>query len=77
MSDVLGAVGRSSETPTLVLRSTCWDGPTPQRGDVLVDPDGNAARIVAVAEGPGAGQWRLEVVRCSSFRWSTRLDTST
>jgi hypothetical protein len=70
----VGAVGRSSEAPTLLLRSTGWDGPTPQVGDVLLDPDGNAARIVHVAEGAGAGQWRLEVVRCSLFRWSARFD---
>ncbi len=77
MSDAQVAQERSSEPQALVLRSVGWDGPTPQRGDVLLDPDGHAARIERVAEGPGCGQWRLDVVRCSSFAWSTRLAEST
>jgi hypothetical protein len=43
-----------------VLRSFEWDGPPPAVGDRVVTGDG-WWRVVAVAEGPGPGQWRLDV----------------
>jgi hypothetical protein len=58
----------------LTLRSVGWDGPAPADGDVLLDPTGAAVRVLSVACGPGAGQWRIEAVRCSSFSWSVPFD---
>lgn len=58
----------------MILRSTGWDGPAPAEGDVLVDPTGAAVRVLAVAAGPGAGQWRIDAVRVSSFAWSVPFD---
>lgn len=40
-----------------VLRSAAWDGPPPAAGDQVVI----VYRVRAVASGPGAGQYRLDV----------------
>lgn len=58
----------------MILRSSGWDGPAPAEGDVLLDPTGAAVLVETVAAGPGAGQWRIEGRRVSSFAWSVPFD---
>jgi hypothetical protein len=63
-----GAPGGAMAPVVLTLRSTSWDGPAPGAGDVVLL--GRACYVVrAVAQGPGAGQYRLDVVARPLWRW--------
>lgn len=46
---------------TTELRSTAWDGPDPQAGD-LIDDGTTRAVVIGAAQGPGVGQWTLQVL---------------
>jgi hypothetical protein len=56
----------------VILRSNGWEGPPPAEGDGLQTPDGRTFRVLDVAEGPGPGQYRMEVQECSVFLWTER-----
>lgn len=51
------------------LRSTSWDGDAPAVGDVLLMGEDAAHVVERVAEGPGLGQYRLDVRPARLIRW--------
>lgn len=51
-----------------VLRSTSWDGPTPDVGDLLTTRGGSWYVVLDVAQGAGLGHFRLRVLRCGKRR---------
>lgn len=56
----------------MILRSTEWDGLPPATGDVVqgLGPDGLGVGVVmAVAQGPGVGQWRMDVTPARAITW--------
>lgn len=50
------------------LRSTSWDGPAPDVGDLLTTRAGSWYLVVGVAEGAGLGHYRLQCVRMGKTR---------
>lgn len=54
-----------------VLRTTSWEGMDPAEGDVVQATDGTVVGVVTgVAQGPGIGQWRLEVGLARVITWN-------
>lgn len=56
----------------MILRTTSWDGPAPQAGDVVQLTTTEVAVVTDVAEGPGVGQWRLNVDPRDLILWRDR-----
>lgn len=55
----------------MILRSTEWEGMPPAAGDVVQDGD-QLHLVTAVAQGPGVGQWRLDVEPVRRIVWTER-----
>lgn len=53
----------------MILRSTTWDGLPPAPGDVVQMAHDQVGIVQSVAQGPGAGQWRLDVEPTRLIVW--------
>lgn len=53
----------------MILRSTSWDGLPPAPGDVVQLDADQVAVVTEVAQGPGAGQWRITAEPARRIAW--------
>lgn len=65
-----GLLPPCSPTRPDTLRSGSWCGPQPSEGDVVQHPDGHLDVVRSVAQGPGIGQYRLDVAPATVIRWT-------